>query len=66
MGSKDKEILLKIMSHRIVHGYEGVDLRIVWDTVKEDLPSLEKGLKGDCLAKRTSVWMSFYIVQEKG
>ena len=45
MGSKDKEILLKIMSHRIVHGYEGVDLRIVWDTVKEDLPSLEKTLK---------------------
>ena len=29
------------LRNRIVHGYDGVDLVIVWDTVKEDLPMLE-------------------------
>ncbi len=28
------------LRNRIVHGYEGVDLSIVWDTIKEDLPKL--------------------------
>ena len=31
--------------NRIVHGYDGIDLTIVWDTVKEDLPILEKEIK---------------------
>ena len=33
------------LRNRIVHGYDGIDLTIVWDTVKEDLPILEKEIK---------------------
>ncbi len=33
------------MRNRIVHGYEGVELRIVWDTIKEDLPILKVELE---------------------
>lgn len=29
------------MRNRIVHGYSGVKLRIVWDTITDDLPLLE-------------------------
>ncbi len=29
------------MRNRIVHGYDGVKMRIVWDTIKEDLPRLK-------------------------
>lgn len=32
------------MRNRIVHGYAGVDLRIVWDTIHEDLPLLQTEL----------------------
>lgn len=32
------------MRNRIVHGYEGVTLNIVWDTISEDLPELRKQL----------------------
>ncbi len=28
------------MRNRIVHGYSGVNMQIVWDTVLEDLPGL--------------------------
>ncbi len=28
------------MRHRLVHGYFNINLDIVWDTVREDLPSL--------------------------
>ncbi|WP_270506061.1 DUF86 domain-containing protein [Eubacterium limosum] len=28
------------MRNRIVHGYDGVDMRIVWDTIRLDLPEL--------------------------
>ncbi len=34
------------MRNRIVHGYSGVKLRIVWDTIKEDLPALHKEISG--------------------
>ena len=33
------------MRNRIVHGYEGVDLSIVWDTVKKDFPNLKEKLE---------------------
>lgn len=33
------------MRNRIVHGYDGVDMRIVWDTVSEDIPQLHQSLK---------------------
>lgn len=33
------------MRNRIVHGYSGVDMRIVWDTIHDDLPDLQKEIK---------------------
>ena len=30
------------MRNRIVHGYDGVDMTIVWATIKNDLPVLDK------------------------
>ncbi len=33
------------LRNRIVHGYDGVNLQIVWDTIKEDLPKLEEEIK---------------------
>lgn len=29
------------MRNRIVHGYSGVNMNIVWDTIQEDLPLLK-------------------------
>ena len=29
------------MRNRIVHGYEGVEMSIVWDTISNDLPALK-------------------------
>ena len=29
------------MRNRIVHGYSGVNMNIVWDTIKDDLPLLK-------------------------
>ena len=33
------------MRNRIVHGYSGVDMRIVWDTIRGDLPELKRELE---------------------
>lgn len=33
------------MRNRIVHGYEGVNLNIVWETVKNDIPALDNDLR---------------------
>ena len=33
------------LRNRIVHGYSGVNMQIVWDTVKEDIPALRKEIK---------------------
>ena len=33
------------MRNRIVHGYEGVEMSIVWDTISYDLPELKKELE---------------------
>ena len=33
------------MRKRIVHGYEGVEMKIVWDTIKMDLPILKAELE---------------------
>lgn len=32
------------LRNRIEHGYDGVDMRIVWDTVSEDIPQLQAEL----------------------
>ncbi|MDE5938347.1 MAG: DUF86 domain-containing protein [Lachnospiraceae bacterium] len=48
MDRKDRQVLEKIswkqlygMRNRIVHGYSGVNMNIVWDTIREDLPLLK-------------------------
>ena len=33
------------MRNRIVHGYSGVDMKIVWDTIYEDLPKLKSEIQ---------------------
>lgn len=33
------------MRNRIVHGYSGVNMLIVWDTIHDDLPELKKELQ---------------------
>ena len=30
------------MRNRIVHGYAGVSMQIIWDTIHDDLPELQK------------------------
>ena len=33
------------MRNRLIHGYDVVDLDLLWDTVTEDLPSLISALE---------------------
>lgn len=33
------------MRNRIVHGYSGVDMHIIWDTIHEDLPMLKQEIE---------------------
>jgi uncharacterized protein with HEPN domain len=33
------------MRDKLIHDYFGVDTKVVWKTVKEDLPALKKSLK---------------------
>lgn len=33
------------LRNRIVHDYEGVNLKLVWEIISDDLPELEKNLK---------------------
>ena len=35
---------MKGLRNRIVHDYDGVNIRIVWDTIKNDLPILKEQL----------------------
>jgi len=47
---KEKEtsipwLLIKGMRNRLIHEYFGTDLPLVWDTIKNDLPSFKKELK---------------------
>lgn len=32
------------MRNRLVHGYDDIDLDVLWDTIQDDLPSLVKEL----------------------
>lgn len=34
------------LRNRIVHDYEGVNLKLAWEIIQGDLPELEKTLKG--------------------
>ena len=38
-------ILIKGMRNRLIHEYFGTDLSLVWNTIKEDLPSFKTGLE---------------------
>ena len=33
------------MRDKLIHGYFGVDIRIVWDTIEEDLPPLKEAVR---------------------
>jgi uncharacterized protein with HEPN domain len=33
------------MRNRVIHGYDVIDLGIVWDTVQNDLPALKSELR---------------------
>lgn len=33
------------MRSRVIHGYEDIDLKIVWNTVKNDIPELLMNIK---------------------
>ncbi len=33
------------MRDKLIHGYTGVDLQIVWKTIKEDLPGIKPSLQ---------------------
>ena len=35
---------MKSVRHRIVHDYEGVNHKILWDIIKKDMPTLIKNL----------------------
>lgn len=37
--------LMRAMPNRIVHLYFDIDPRILWDTIQQDLPPLEKTIK---------------------
>ena len=37
--------MIKGLRNRIVHGYEGVNFQIVWDTINDDLPELVTEIK---------------------
>jgi len=39
------------LRNRIVHGYDGVNLQIVWDTVTNDLPMLQHSIEAIIEAK---------------
>jgi uncharacterized protein with HEPN domain len=34
------------MRDRIIHGYDNVDLQIVWDVVKRDIPQIKPKIEG--------------------
>lgn len=36
------------MRNKIIHDYDGVNLKVIWETITEDLPSLAKQLKSIC------------------
>ena len=36
---------MKGLRNRIVHDYDGVNMQIIWDTMKKDLPELKNKLK---------------------
>jgi uncharacterized protein with HEPN domain len=44
---------MRAMRNLVIHEYFFVDLKIVWSTVKEDLPGLKKQIDGLLLGRRS-------------
>ncbi len=38
-------IIIKNLRNRIIHDYEGINLYLIWDIIKEDLIGLKENLK---------------------
>ncbi|MEP7237376.1 MAG: DUF86 domain-containing protein [Ferruginibacter sp.] len=38
-------VLIKGMRNRLIHEYFGTDLQLVWEVIKDELPSFETALK---------------------
>ena len=34
------------MRDKLIHDYLGVDVKVVWETIKEDIPALKKQIRG--------------------
>lgn len=34
------------MRDKLIHDYIGIDIQVVWDTIQQDLPNLQKIIKG--------------------
>jgi len=43
--AKIKWIAIRNIRHRIVHDYEGLQLELIWEVIKDDLPVLIDNLK---------------------
>jgi uncharacterized protein with HEPN domain len=41
--------LIRAMRNRLVHTYFNFDNQMIWDTVKKDIPLLEKAIQGSSL-----------------
>ncbi len=33
------------MRNRIVHDYEGIQMKVIWDTITDDFPALRQALR---------------------
>lgn len=42
------------LRNRIVHDYDGVNLKLVWQIIKEDVPELQKYLQEYCIGNEQS------------
>lgn len=43
--SKIKWTIIKGLRNRIVHDYEGINLKLIWVIIKKDIPQLKQDLK---------------------
>jgi len=34
------------MRDKLIHDYIGIDIQVIWDTIQQDLPNLQKIIKG--------------------
>lgn len=51
--SEPREII--DIRHRIIHGYEGVDYRLLWDILQDDIPPLQERIRSEMEALRAEL-----------